>query len=69
MATKLVNMRLGKKTLDVLDYIEKELETGNRAQAIAYSVRLTKQIVERLKKGGKIIILRKNGTKERLIIT
>ena len=61
MTTKLVNMRLGKKTLDILSYIEKELETGNRAQAIAYSARLTKQMVGILKRGEKIIVLHNGG--------
>lgn len=68
MAGKLINIRLGEKILSNIDIIKNELEFTNRAQAIAYSARVAKYIVELQASGSKIALEKEDGTIEYLTI-
>jgi len=65
--TQMVNMRLGEKTLTILDEIKNDLEASSRAQAIAYSARVLAIILAFQKQGSEICVKHKNGEVSKLV--
>jgi hypothetical protein len=67
MAVKQVNMRLGEKTLAILEEIKNDVEAGSRAQAVAYSARVMAIMLAFEKQGSEICVKHKNGDVSKLV--
>jgi hypothetical protein len=63
-----VNMRLSPMTVEKIQEIQDSLAVPNRTQAIVYAVNLAREIINSIKKGGKVYIENQDGSKERLIV-
>jgi len=63
----MINMRLGVKTLKMLDDIQTQLEYGTRADAVRFSSRVAKEILDIEKNGSKLVIRSSDGTNPRTL--
>lgn len=68
METKPVNMRLSQNTLDKIDWMESELKAPNRTQVVVHAIRIANELIRTLSEGGKIIIEKPDGSRERLLL-
>jgi hypothetical protein len=63
-----VQMRFQSKTIERIEHLTQMTGSNNKTQLIASAIQLTEQILEGLIEGDKIMIEKKDGTKEILKI-
>ncbi len=66
--TQLVQMRLRPKTIERIEKLSRNTGIANRTQLVSNAIEVTEALSEYIHAGGKIYIIKKDGTKELLNI-
>ena len=67
--SKTVSMRLSETTDKYAETLQEDMELSSKAAAVAQSIRITKQLSEILKDGGRLFYTDKDGNKTSLMIS
>jgi len=63
-----VSMNLTERDVENTEYLSKKLHSRSKADAVSAALSITTSLAEYLKKGDQLILRKKDGTTERLII-
>lgn len=66
---QLIQMKLNENTINKVEELKKLLKEENRTQLVAEGIAVYLELAKAINDGAKIVLEKKDGTKERLLLT